>query len=279
MFLSYHSTVPVERIFDPDDPRIGLYRQISDPELLRAHNLFVSEGRLVAQRVIEDGRYTLHSLLLNEAARRSLDASLSQLASDVPIYVCDGPDFPHITGFNIHRGCLALAFRPRPLSTDAVLSGARRIVVLDAVANADNVGGVFRNVAAFGADGVLLGPTTCDPLYRKAIRTSMAATLRVPFARVASWHAAAERLHQHSFTTVALTPRSPSEDLEGFATRSRAHRLALIVGNEGEGLSPEVDAIADARVRIPISPGVDSLNVAVAAGIALYRLGTRSCES
>jgi tRNA G18 (ribose-2'-O)-methylase SpoU len=270
--MSYHLMVPVERILHPDDPRIGLYRQVSDPELLRAHGLFVAEGRLVAQRVIEDGRYTLHSLLLNEAARRSLDAPLSRVASQVPIYVCDASDFPRITGFNIHRGCLALVFRPVPLTTDAVLGGARRIVVLDAVANADNVGGVFRNVAAFGADGVLLGPTTCDPLYRKAVRTSVAATLRVPFARVDSWQDTAERLHQHEFTTVALTPRSPSEDLESFAARARADRFALIVGNEGSGLSPEAEASADVRVRIPISPGVDSLNLAVAAAIALYRL-------
>ena len=271
--MSYDLLVPFERIADFDDPRIALYRRVSDPELLRAHGLFVAEGRLVAQRVIEDGRYTLHSLLLNEAARRSLDAPLAQVASQVPIYLCDRADFPGITGFNIHRGCLALAFRPRPLTTDAVLSGARRIVVLDAVANADNVGGVFRNVAAFGADGVLLGPTTCDPLYRKAIRTSMAATLRVPFARVHSWQDTADRLHQYAFTAVALTPRSPSEDLESFATGARADKLALIVGSEGDGVSPEAVAIADARVRIPIDPGVDSLNLAVAAAIALYRLG------
>ena len=103
--------------------------------------------------------------------------------------MCETPDFLGITGFNLHRGCLALVERPAAIAPCQILRDARTIVVLEGVANADNVGGVFRNVAAFGADGVLLSPTCCDPFYRKAIRTSMGATLRVPFARIDDWPA------------------------------------------------------------------------------------------
>src|SRR5262249_23626855 len=145
------------------------------------------------------------------------------------------------------------------------------IVVMDGVTNADNVGGVFRNAAAFGADGVVLSPTTCDPFYRKAIRTSMGAVLRVPFARADDWPAAVSRVRAAGFTIVALTPREPSEPLDRFAERPR--KIALVVGSEGGGLTPSVEATADYRVRIPISDAVDSLNLSVAVGIALYAIG------
>jgi tRNA G18 (ribose-2'-O)-methylase SpoU len=191
----------------------------------------------------------------------------------VPIYVCGAADFLGITGHDLHRGCLALAARPAPPPIDALLAPARTAIVLEAVGDADNVGGVFRNVAAFGGGPVLLSPACCDPLYRKAIRTSMAATLRVPFAGLDPWPDALSVLRAHGFALVALTPREPAEDLEAFASRARGAKLALLIGNEGTGLTPAVEAAADSRVRIPIRSGVDSLNLAVAAGIALYRLG------
>jgi tRNA G18 (ribose-2'-O)-methylase SpoU len=174
----------------------------------------------------------------------------------------------------VHRGCLALVHRPPSVPIDEVISRARTLVVLEAVSNADNVGGVFRNAAAFGADGVLLSPTCCDPLYRKAIRTSMGAALRVPFARAdgEDWPGVLTRVRAAGFTVVALTPREPSETLDAFTARPRPGRVALIVGTEGAGLTTAAESTADYRVRIPIGDEVDSLNVAVAAGIALYRL-------
>ena len=147
-------------------------------------------------------------------------------------------------------------------------------MILEGVSNPDNIGGVFRNAAAFGAGGVLLSPTCCDPLYRKAIRTSMGATLRVPFARLDDWPAAIERVHQAGFTVVALTPREPAEALEDYAP-PRQRRIALVVGTEGAGLTSTVEAAADVRVRIRMSDTVDSLNVAVATGIALHALRGR----
>jgi tRNA G18 (ribose-2'-O)-methylase SpoU len=149
--------------------------------------------------------------------------------------------------------------------------------VLEGVSNADNVGGVFRNAAAFGAN-VLLSPTCCDPLYRKAIRTSMGTSLRVPFARAdeEDWPDALMRVRAAGFTIVALTPREPSETLDAFAARPRPGSVALIVGTEGAGLTPGMERTADYRVRIPTTDAVDSLNVAVAAGLALYQLRSRS---
>ena len=130
---------------------------------------------------------------------------------------------------------------------------------------------MFRNVAAFGADGVLLSPACCDPLYRKAIRTSMGATIRVPFSRIDEWPGGLADLRATGFTVVALTPRRPAQTLDQFAA-GRPARLALLVGTEGAGLSEQAAAFADARVRIPIGEGVDSLNLSVATGIALARL-------
>jgi tRNA G18 (ribose-2'-O)-methylase SpoU len=181
-------------------------------------------------------------------------------------------DFLGITGVDIHRGCLAIVERPAAVALNDVIADASRLIALDGVANADNVGGVFRNAAAFGADGVMIGPGCCDPFYRKAVRTSMGAVLRVPFARADDWPAALQALRVEGFTIVALTPCEASETLEVFASRAAGVRVALLVGAEGAGLTPSVEAAADVRVRIPIADEVDSLNVAVAVGIALYAL-------
>jgi tRNA G18 (ribose-2'-O)-methylase SpoU len=272
--------MPVVRISGPDDGRAAAFRNVPDGELLRAHGLFVAEGRLVVQRLLEGRRFRVRSLLLNDAAWRALEPVCASLVPDLDVYLGSAGDFEALTGHDIHRGCLALAERPQPLLPDDVLPAARTVIVLEHVTNADNVGGVFRNAAAFGADAVLLGPTTCDPLYRKAIRTSMAATLHVPFAALtgkpAEWPAALEALRRRGFSLVAMTPREPAQDLEELVRRFEEHRparLAILLGAEGEGVSLDAEAAADYRVRIPIARDVDSLNLSVAAGIVLYRLG------
>ncbi|HKB14211.1 MAG TPA: RNA methyltransferase [Vicinamibacterales bacterium] len=264
----------VQRIDCADDARAAAYRDLADGELLRTRGMFVAEGRLVVRRLLDERRDTVESLLVNEAALRDLAPSIDTLDPAVPVLVCATADFQRLTGFNIHRGCLALVRRPPPTPVDALIASAQLLVVLEGVTNADNVGGVFRNAAAFDAGGVLLSPTSCDPLYRKAIRTSMGAALRVPFARAADgdWPGAVERLRTAGFAVVALTPRQPSEALDAFAARPQPARVALVLGTEGAGLTPAVEAAADYRVRIPISSSVDSLNIAVATGIALSRL-------
>jgi tRNA G18 (ribose-2'-O)-methylase SpoU len=264
----------VVRIGGPDDPRVAPYRNVADAEGLRSHGLFVAEGRFVVQRLIENGRFRVRSLLLNDPAWRALEPVCARLAPDVEVYLGSPRDFEGLTGYHIHRGCLALVERPRVIRLDDVLSTAKTIVALERVSNADNVGGVFRNAAAFGVDGIVLSHGCADPLYRKAIRTSMAATLHVPFSIVAAdgWRSALVRLRASGFQVVALTLGESAHELDDFSRSARQDRIALLLGAEGEGLSLESREAADVCVRIAIRPDVDSLNVAVAAGIALHRL-------
>jgi len=271
--------MPVARVNGVDDPRLAPYRDVPEPELVRARGLFVAEGRLVVRRVIEDGRFRVHSLLVNEAAERDLAPVFGRLPPETPILLCRAADFRGITGHDFHRGCLALVDRPPATTLAAVLASATTIVVLEGVTDPDNVGGAFRNAAALGAGGVLLSPTCCDPFYRKAIRTSMGTVLRVPFARAAEWPTALADVRAAGFTLVALTPRRPSVTLEGYAAGPRPARLALIVGTEGGGVTPAVEAAADVRVSIPMQAEVDSLNLAVAVGIALFALRDRERPS
>ena len=253
-----------------DDVRLDDYRHIDDAAFYRDRGVFVAEGRIVVRRAVAAG-YRLRSALLSPPALRALERTLGATTS-APIYVCQAADFRQITGYDLHRGCLALVERPAPRAAAALAAASRLVVILEGLANPDNVGGIFRNAAAFGAGAVLLSPTTVDPLYRKAIRTSMAATLQVPFARADPWPASLAELSRAGFTIAALTPRADAEPLQRFSTRSQDQRVALLLGSEGEGLSASALAAADARVRIDTHPGVDSLNVAVAAGIALYEL-------
>jgi tRNA G18 (ribose-2'-O)-methylase SpoU len=264
-----------ERIVTAGDPRIADYRGVSEPALLRSQNLFIAEGRIVVTRLLADLRWTVRSVLVSDRARRDLEPTLAAVAARVPIYVCESTDFLGITGHHMHRGCLALVERPPALALDDLSSRSGLAVVLEGVTNADNVGGVFRNAAAFGADAVVLSPTCCSPLYRKATRTSMGATLRVPFVHLDEWPSPLVGLRAAGFTLAALVaaPLGESwETLEAFGSRPRPPKLALMIGAEGPGLTPTVESAADYRISIPIEPAVDSLNLAVAAGIALERL-------
>ena len=258
----------VIRIDRFDDPRLAAYRNVSDAELLRRRNCFVAEGRLVVGRVLESD-HEVESILLNHASFQALQAPLSRVPPDVPIYVCDTRDFTAITGFNLHRGCLALARRraERPLAD--VIGGADLILALEAVSDADNIGSAFRNAAAFGASVILSGEC-CDPLYRKSVRTSMGSVLRVPYARAGDWPNDLRTLKREGFTVVALTPRADAIELHRCARRLVYQRIALLVGSEGPGLCEEAEALADVRARIPMSRDVDSLNLATATGIALH---------
>ena len=264
----------VERIDSADDPRVAAYRGVRDGDLMRSYGLFVAEGRDVVRRVVEDSRYRVQSVLVNHAALRGLEATIAILGADVPIFVSEAKALAEIAGYDVHRGCLALVQRPPDVPAGELIAASKALLILEAVSNADNVGGVFRNAAAFGVDGVLLSPTCCDPLYRKAVRTSMGAVLRVPFARAGAgdWPGVLTRVRASGYTIVALTPREPSETLTVFAAGRRPARIALIVGTEGAGLTPLVEATADVRVRIAISGEIDSLNLATAVGIALYQL-------
>ena len=262
----------LELIADPADPRIADYREALDGHPRRRDELFLVEGRLVIRRLLDTSRFRVRSLL---ATPRALD-DLRQVLTDRPsltVYEASTETLRAIVGFKFHRGCLALAERGRPAAVADVVAatGPRLVLALDELADPDNVGTIFRNAAAFGAAGVLLSPGCADPLYRKAIRVSMGATLSTPFAR-GEWGATLSALRGAGYTLLALMPDPRAETIEAVAARPRPARLALILGAEGAGLSPEARAAADLHVRIPMAPGVDSLNVATACGIALHRL-------
>jgi tRNA G18 (ribose-2'-O)-methylase SpoU len=259
------------RLASLEDPRLAPYAQLADPAALVRAGLFVAEGRLVVERLIDSGRFVLRSVLVTPAAEAAMHAVLARGAAQAPVFVVPQPAMRAITGFNIHRGCLALAERPASLVLSREhLTDARRVLVLEGVNNPDNVGGLFRSAAAFNVDLVVLGPACSDPLYRKAIRTSMAAALRVPFVTAGDWPAAIDTLRTNGFVVVALTPASDAPPL---ARGPRdTPRLALLVGAEGEGLSTAAVTRADRVARIAMPGAVDSLNVTVAASIALYEL-------
>ena len=252
-----------------EDPRVAAYRLTGSPAELHAAGLFVAEGRLVVERLLRSRRYAIHSVLVTQPALRAVDGALASHPTPPPVFVVDQSQMNTVVGFNIHRGCLALAERPaRETLSAAHLTAVRRIVVLEAVNNPDNVGGIFRSAAAFGVDLVVLGPSCSDPLYRKAIRTSMAATLQVPFVDAGAWPDALDVLRDAGFERIALTPAADATPLDALAGDTA--RVALMIGAEGDGLTSHALAHADRRVRIPMASDVDSLNATVAASIALH---------
>jgi tRNA G18 (ribose-2'-O)-methylase SpoU len=260
-------TQPILRF---DDPRVADYARVGDAAWLREQGLFVAEGRLVVRRLLEDGRFEVASVLVTSAARAAL-ADLLDGRPGCPVYVAAQDDLNALAGFNFHRGCLALAHRPPAGSLDALdeILGARMLVAAEEVGNPDNVGGIFRSALAFGAGAVVLDTRSADPLYRKAIRTSMGASLRLPFAQVDQWPSALGRLREAGYRVLAFTPSADAEPLDGL-TPQPGEKVVLLFGSEGEGLSATAMEAAHQRVRIPVDPRSDSLNVAVAAGIALH---------
>ncbi|MYD71721.1 MAG: RNA methyltransferase [Acidobacteria bacterium] len=277
-----------------DDPRIGDFRVVSDPALMRERGLFVAEGSLAVERLLAS-RFRTRALLVTESAlarlKPAIDASVESSLAGAPsdaaapsvasapapdLYVTGSAELRRITGFRFHRGCLALGERPADGSTPGGLPPPRAgapVVALDAVTDPDNVGSIFRNAAAFGAAGVLLSPRCADPLYRKAIRTSMATTLSLPFQVAATddWPGPLERLRDDRARLIALTPAPGAADLGSVTRSSSGGPLVLIAGNEGDGVSQAVLERCDATVRIPLDPAVDSLNVATAVAIVLQR--------
>jgi tRNA G18 (ribose-2'-O)-methylase SpoU len=271
--------MPLERVESLDDPRLADYRHVPDPERLRRGDVFVAEGRLVVRTLLAQSPLQTRSVLLTDNARRGLADVIEAHVARTPIFVVSAGAIESLTGYNIHRGCLAIGARPERTTVARTLerlATAERLVVLEQVGNADNVGGIFRNAAAFGADAVVIGPGCCDPLYRKAIRVSMGAALRVPFCHADDWMAALEAVRAAGFTIAALTPAPDAVDIGHYASAlSPGARIAVLAGSEGAGLSPAAIAQSDVALRIPMDPATDSLNVATATGIVLHRLFPR----
>jgi tRNA G18 (ribose-2'-O)-methylase SpoU len=265
--------VNVIYVDDPADNRLSDFRAVSDPELARTRQLFIAEGRLVVERLLQSGAFETRAVLVTPSAMKALEEVLAARPG-VPVYIVPKHVMDGVAGFDFHRGCLAAGARPPRAEWRACTAGARRAVVLERVGDADNVGAIFRSAAAFGADTVLLGPSCADPLYRKAIRTSMGAVLTVPFADAQPWPATLSDLASDGWALAALTPAHDAMPLHDFSSATRPLRVAVVVGHEGGGLTDTALAACEYRVRIPMRASVDSLNVATAAAIALYELNT-----
>jgi tRNA G18 (ribose-2'-O)-methylase SpoU len=259
----------VIRIDDPHDPRIAGFRDIKERDLTGRQGLFVAEGEVVLNVLTSPRSLCRPVALLLDAKRvAALAGVVARVTAGAPVYVADQAILDTIAGFHLHRGILALGRKPEPATLEAVLAplGADAVVVAACgIGNHDNMGGLFRNAAAFGAGAVLLDQTCCDPFYRKAIRVSVGAVLRTPMAAGLDASAMIDGLERAGFSTLALTPGAETP----LHRMPRGGRVALILGPEGPGLSPDV--IARCRpVGIPMSGGFDSLNVSVASGIALH---------
>ncbi len=266
---------PIIAVEEIGDERVADYRNLTDAELLRQRpaepggpgcGSFIVEGTFAIRELLRS-RYPVRSLLLNQRKLQALEADLANL--DAPVFVADRPTMEAIAGFNVHRGALASAARLPMTSMEAIVGPARLLAVLEGINDLENLGAFFRNAAAFGLDGVLLSPQCADPLYRRCVRVSVGQVLHVPWTRVAPWPEVLDTLRAGGFELVALTPEPSAVALPDLP--AAGGRRALLFGSEGDGLSPGALAAASRRVRIPMAPGVDSLNVATAAAVAFYQ--------
>ncbi len=286
-------------VSDLADPRLAEYRDLKESQLARAfdapgehaaeagidspHGRLMAEGEVVFN-VLVNSPHRVLSVLCTPTRALTIDAALHTLPEHTPVYLIEPHHLESLVGFPLHRGLMAIAARARPASADDLLAHpdpARPLLVLEHIVNHDNIGGLYRSAAAFGARGLLLSPRCADPLYRKAIRVSVGHALRVPTARLSPWPDGLGRVRDAGYRLVALSGRDHSTDLPTLArTLAQNPRpVALMLGTEGPGLSDRAMALADECVRIPMAPGVDSLNVMVAGTIALWELAGRHANS
>jgi tRNA G18 (ribose-2'-O)-methylase SpoU len=262
---------------DPEDPRLDDFRGLSAadrrPDRPGGRGLVIAEGVVVVRRLL-DSPYPVRSVL---GVRRRIEELAPDLAGvDAPAYVTSADLMARVVGFHLNRGVLATADRAPQPDVARLAAGSRCIAVLEGVVDHENLGALFRNAAAFGVDGVLLGAGCADPLYRRSVRVSMGHVLRVPFVRLEPWPRGLALLRDQGFRIVALTPRSDAKPLH--EATSGAERVTLLLGSEGAGLTEAALAAADVVARIPMVSGVDSLNVATAGAVAFYDVVMGGCK-
>ena len=264
----------IHEITDFAAPELDVYARLSERELLRydepLHGLFIAESPKVIERALDAG-YEPVSLLL-EPKHVEGEARHIVARCNVPTYTAPLDVLTQLVGFKLTRGVLcAMRRRPEP-DMAAVCADARRVVVLEDVMNPTNVGAIFRSAAALGMDAVLLTAGCADPLYRRAVRVSMGNVFLIPWTHVgADW---SPRLHELGFRTAAMALADESVPIDDAAVAAE-NRLAVVLGTEGDGLAPRTIADCDYTVRIPMSRGVDSLNVAAASAVAFWELGKK----
>lgn len=257
-----------------DDPRVAVYRHVRDADMRGRDHLFMAESELVLRRLLRTPR-RLHSMLLSVEKYERLQSALDQVS--VPVFVADLSLIHEIAGFHVHRGVLAAGFRlpAEQLRLDTALDHLRNqsracLLLAEGLTNVDNMGALFRNAAAFGVDGILLDPTCCDPLYRKAIRVSMGHVLSIPYAVSVDWLNDLRRV-KSEWGMILIGAESTEESVPVWDLL-RATRTAIVFGSEGQGLSRPTLGLCDAVGQIPMSGEVPSINVAVASAVFLYEL-------
>jgi tRNA G18 (ribose-2'-O)-methylase SpoU len=258
-------------VADPADPRLDDFRDLNSvdrrPDLPSGKGLVIAEGVLVVQRMLVS-RFRPRALL-------GTDRRLSELAPDLadvdaPYYRVQAGVMAEVVGFHLNRGVLASASRPPELTVAQVLDGARTVAVLEGVNDHENLGSIFRNAAGLGVDAVIFGMGCADPLYRRAVRVSMGHALLVPYAWTETWPRDLQILRDNGFRLLAMTPDPTAHTLAEAMSETAEQKVAILVGAEGPGLTEWVMRASDMRVRVPMSRGTDSLNVATAAALAFY---------
>ena len=272
--------MPITEIVNLDHPALSPYVRLTGAQLKnRLHpedGLFIAESPVVIGYALDAGWEPV-SFLMERRHIQGKAAALLARCPDTPVYTAEPEVLEKLTGYPLTRGVLC-AMRRRPLPpVEEVCRGARRVAVLEGVVDATNVGAIFRSAAALGMDAVLLTPTACDPLNRRAVRVSMGTVFQVPWtfigASPADWpEAGLARLRGLGFATCALALSDDTLDIDDPAL-ARQEKLALVLGTEGDGLAPRTVAACDFAARIPMSHGVDSLNVAAAGAVAFWVLG------
>ncbi len=261
----------VQDVADPDDRRLDDFRDLNSvdrrPDLPTGKGLVIAEGVLVVQRMLAS-RFTPHALLGTDRRLAELQDDLA--GTEVPYYRASAEVMARVVGFHLNRGVLAAARRVPEPSVAHVVEGASTVAVLEGVNDHENLGSIFRNSAGLGVDAVVFGSGCADPLYRRAVRVSMGHALLVPYARATNWPGELRLLREKGFRLLAMTPHSNACALAEAMAAARDDRVAVLVGAEGPGLSPAALRLSDVRVRIPMSRGTDSLNVATAAALAFY---------
>ncbi|TFD36866.1 RNA methyltransferase [Cryobacterium sp. TMT1-19] len=263
--------MPVIEISDLSDPRLADYAHLTDVALKKArgteHGLYIAESALILERALRAGHRPRSVLTLGNTAPEAR----ALVGEDVPVFVGPGALLAELTGYVLHRGVIASMHRPELPDPESLLAGARRIVILENVSDPTNVGAIFRSAGAIGADAILVTPRCSDPFYRRAIRVSMGTVLQVPWTRLGDWPSTRALLTRHGFHLAALALTTDAVSLRDFPGHEH-ERLALLLGAEGEGLTPDALAASDTVVQIPMKHGIDSLNVAAASAVAMWAL-------
>ena len=261
-----------------DDPALDAYVRLTEAQLRNrlepAKGIFIAESPKVISRALDAGMSPLS--LLMERSHLEPQARLIARCGDIPVYTGPSELLEKLTGFKLTRGVLCAMRRPQLPGVEELLSGARRVAVLEGIVDHTNVGAIFRSAAGLGVDAVFVTPTCCDPLYRRAVRVSMGTVFQVPWTRIGDdvhdWpQPGLSRLSDLGFATAALALSDDSVSLDD-ARLNAEPRLAMIFGTEGDGLSTRTIAGCDYTVRIPMQNGVDSLNVAAASAVTFWQL-------